>query len=53
MSSVFELTDTQSYWFVGSIYDDKAHTARFIEEGIWESNPKAKPIDLVIPVLMT
>ena len=47
MSDNFALTDTQAYWFVGSMYDDKDHTARFIEDGIWEFNPEAKPIDSI------
>ncbi len=44
MNKDFELTDTQAYWFVGSIYDGKDHTERFIEDGVWELNPEAKPI---------
>lgn len=47
MSNDFALTDTKSYWFVGSTYDSKHHTARFIEEGIWEFNPEAKLIDAI------
>ena len=47
MSDSFALTDTQAYWFVGSMYDDKDHTARFIEDGVWEFNPEAKPIDSI------
>lgn len=47
MSNNFNLTNTQPYWFVGSIYDDKDHTERFIEDGVWEFNPEAKPIDLI------
>ena len=47
MSNNLNVTDAQSYWFVGSIYDDKDHTERFIEKGIWELNPVAKPIDSI------
>lgn len=47
MNQTSELTDTQPYWFVGSAYDDKDHTERFIEQGIWEFNPNAKPIDSI------
>ena len=47
MSNNLNVTDAQSYWFVGSIYDDKDHTERFIEKGIWELNPIAKPIDSI------
>ena len=47
MSDNFELTDTKSHWFVGSTYDGKDHTARFIEKGVWEFNPQAKPIDSI------
>ncbi len=47
MNDNFEVTDTQSYWFVGSTYDGRDHTERFIEEGIWEFNPKARPIDSI------
>lgn len=47
MNNSFELADTQTYWFVGSTYDGKDHTARFIEDGVWEFNPEAKPIDSI------
>ncbi len=47
MSDTFDLADTQHYWFVGSTYNDKDHTERFIKEGIWEFNPEAKPNDLI------
>jgi len=47
VSNDLNLTNTQPYWFVGSIYDDKDHTERFIEDGVWEFNSEAKPIDLI------
>ncbi len=47
MSQNSEIDSSKSYWFVGSTYDGKDHTERFIEEGIWELHPKAKPIDSI------
>ena len=47
MTEGLEVIDVSSYWFVGSIYDDKDHTVRFVEEGVWEFNPEAKPIDSI------
>lgn len=47
MNGNFALTDTQYYWFVGSTYDGEDHTARFVEDGVWEFNPEAKPIDSI------
>ncbi len=47
MSQNSEIDSSKSYWFVGSTYDGRDHTARFIEEGVWEFNPEAKPIDAI------
>ncbi|MGE6329308.1 AAA family ATPase [Psychrobacter pacificensis] len=47
MSQNSEIDSSKSYWFVGATYDGKDHTERFIEEGIWELHPKAKPIDSI------
>ncbi|AMT97248.1 MULTISPECIES: AAA family ATPase [Psychrobacter] len=47
MSNNLNVTETQSYWFVGSIYNDQDHTERFIEDGVWEFNSEAKPIDSI------
>lgn len=47
MSGNFELTETQPYWFVGSTYDDKDQTARFIDQSVWEVNTEGKQADLV------
>lgn len=47
MNDNFEVSDTQSYWFVGSTYDGRDHTERFIEQGVWEVNTEGKQTDLV------
>lgn len=47
MSENSEIDNSKSYWFVGSTYNGKDHTERFIEEGVWELHPKAKSIDSI------
>ena len=47
MINTYEIDNAKNYWFVGAMYDGKDHTEKFIENGVWEFNPEAKPIDAI------
>ena len=47
-SGVAEVSDEETYWFVGAIFDGQDQVERFLREGIWEiRTPKESEIESV------